>query len=134
MKHPQDQCRLICDCIRTWIFLTLMLLFISFQDGQKPVEPLQPAVPASAHFGTFLGRQVAIVCLHLYFLFEDKVSSVFRCQHVPFGLVRGMKTRSGEVVFLEDVLDEARTRMLRNMEQSKSKNRPTFRIYLKHLT
>lgn len=39
---------------------------------------------------------------------------------MPFGLVRGMKTRSGEVVFLEDVLDEARARMLRNMEQSKS--------------
>lgn len=111
-----------------------MLLFISFQDGQKPVEPLQPAVPAFAHFGTFLGRQVAIVCLHLYFLFEDNVSSVFRCQHVPFGLVRGMKTRSGEVVFLEDVLDEARTRMLRNMQQSKSKIRHTFRIYLRHLT
>ncbi|KAM9339513.1 putative arginine--tRNA ligase, mitochondrial [Symphorus nematophorus] len=43
-----------------------------------------------------------------------------RCQHVPFGLVRGMKTRSGEVVFLEDVLDEARARMLHNMRQSKT--------------
>ncbi|KAM4600753.1 putative arginine--tRNA ligase, mitochondrial isoform 1-T1 [Polymixia lowei] len=43
-----------------------------------------------------------------------------RCQHVPFGLVQGMKTRSGEVVFLEDVLDEARARMLRNMSQSKT--------------
>uniref|UniRef100_H3DG60 Probable arginine--tRNA ligase, mitochondrial n=1 Tax=Tetraodon nigroviridis TaxID=99883 RepID=H3DG60_TETNG len=43
-----------------------------------------------------------------------------RCRHVPFGLVRGMKTRSGDVVFLEDVLDEARARMLRNMEQSKT--------------
>uniref|UniRef100_A0A671XUM3 Probable arginine--tRNA ligase, mitochondrial n=1 Tax=Sparus aurata TaxID=8175 RepID=A0A671XUM3_SPAAU len=43
-----------------------------------------------------------------------------RCQHVPFGLVRGMKTRSGEVVFLEDVLDEARARMLHNMSQSKT--------------
>lgn len=53
---------------------------------------------------------------------------------MPFGLVRGMKTRSGEVVFLEDVLDEARTRMLRNMEQSKSKIRPTFRIYVTHLS
>ncbi|CAJ1078254.1 probable arginine--tRNA ligase%2C mitochondrial isoform X1 [Xyrichtys novacula] len=42
------------------------------------------------------------------------------CQHVPFGLVRGMKTRSGEVVFLEDILDEARTRMLHNMSQSKT--------------
>uniref|UniRef100_A0AAQ4QJ00 Probable arginine--tRNA ligase, mitochondrial n=1 Tax=Gasterosteus aculeatus aculeatus TaxID=481459 RepID=A0AAQ4QJ00_GASAC len=45
-----------------------------------------------------------------------------RCEHVPFGLVRGMKTRRGEVVFLEDVLDEARARMLRNMNQSKSRN------------
>ncbi|XP_068433312.1 probable arginine--tRNA ligase, mitochondrial isoform X2 [Clinocottus analis] len=43
-----------------------------------------------------------------------------RCQHVPFGLVRGMKTRRGEVVFLEDVLDEARARMLHNMSQSKT--------------
>uniref|UniRef100_A0A674E5E7 Probable arginine--tRNA ligase, mitochondrial n=1 Tax=Salmo trutta TaxID=8032 RepID=A0A674E5E7_SALTR len=42
------------------------------------------------------------------------------CQHVPFGLVQGMKTRLGEVVFLEDVLDEARGRMLRNMSQSKT--------------
>uniref|UniRef100_A0A8C3FZD9 Probable arginine--tRNA ligase, mitochondrial n=1 Tax=Cyclopterus lumpus TaxID=8103 RepID=A0A8C3FZD9_CYCLU len=43
-----------------------------------------------------------------------------RCKHVPFGLVRGMKTRKGEVVFLEDVLDEARARMLHNMSQSKT--------------
>uniref|UniRef100_A0AAY5L5R9 Probable arginine--tRNA ligase, mitochondrial n=1 Tax=Esox lucius TaxID=8010 RepID=A0AAY5L5R9_ESOLU len=43
-----------------------------------------------------------------------------RCQHVPFGLVQGMKTRLGEVVFLEDVLDEAQARMLRNMSQAKT--------------
>ncbi|KAG7239710.1 hypothetical protein INR49_028646 [Caranx melampygus] len=43
-----------------------------------------------------------------------------RCRHVPFGLVQGMKTRTGEVVFLEDVLDEARSRMLDNMNQSKT--------------
>ncbi|KAK2856055.1 hypothetical protein Q5P01_004790 [Channa striata] len=43
-----------------------------------------------------------------------------RCRHVPFGLVQGMKTRTGEVVFLEDVLDEARARMLHNMGQSKT--------------
>ncbi|XP_061609968.1 probable arginine--tRNA ligase, mitochondrial isoform X1 [Phyllopteryx taeniolatus] len=42
-----------------------------------------------------------------------------RCRHVPFGLVQGMKTRTGEVVFLEDLLDEARARMLQNMSQSK---------------
>lgn len=42
------------------------------------------------------------------------------CRHVSFGLVRGMKTRTGEVVFLEDVLDEARIRMLHNMSQTKT--------------
>ncbi|KAM3861583.1 putative arginine--tRNA ligase, mitochondrial [Diretmus argenteus] len=42
------------------------------------------------------------------------------CRHVSFGVVQGMKTRSGEVVFLEDVLDEARARMLHNMSQSKT--------------
>ncbi|KAJ3606853.1 hypothetical protein NHX12_026372 [Muraenolepis orangiensis] len=42
------------------------------------------------------------------------------CRHVSFGLVRGMSTRKGEVVFLEDVLDEARTRMLHNMHQAKT--------------
>uniref|UniRef100_A0A8C5DXI7 Probable arginine--tRNA ligase, mitochondrial n=1 Tax=Gouania willdenowi TaxID=441366 RepID=A0A8C5DXI7_GOUWI len=41
-----------------------------------------------------------------------------RCRHVSFGLVQGMKTRTGDVVFLEDVLDEARARMLHNMSQS----------------
>uniref|UniRef100_A0A671RGV8 Probable arginine--tRNA ligase, mitochondrial n=1 Tax=Sinocyclocheilus anshuiensis TaxID=1608454 RepID=A0A671RGV8_9TELE len=38
-----------------------------------------------------------------------------RCVHVAFGLVQGMSTRRGEVVFLEDVLEEARSRMLNNM-------------------
>ncbi|OXB73777.1 UNVERIFIED_CONTAM: hypothetical protein H355_007372 [Colinus virginianus] len=45
---------------------------------------------------------------------------VERCQHVSFGLVQGMKTRKGEVVFLEDVLDEVRLRMLENMASAKT--------------
>ncbi|NXI95095.1 SYRM protein, partial [Psophia crepitans] len=43
-----------------------------------------------------------------------------RCQHVSFGLVQGMKTRRGEVIFLEDVLNEVRSRMLQNMASSKT--------------
>lgn len=39
---------------------------------------------------------------------------------MSFGLVQGMKTRRGEVVFLEDVLDEVRLRMLQNMASAKS--------------
>ncbi|XP_023778046.1 probable arginine--tRNA ligase, mitochondrial isoform X1 [Cyanistes caeruleus] len=43
-----------------------------------------------------------------------------RCQHVSFGLVQGMKTRRGEVIFLEDVLNEVRSRMLKNMTSTKT--------------
>ncbi|CAN0148190.1 putative arginine--tRNA ligase, mitochondrial [Lampetra fluviatilis] len=41
-----------------------------------------------------------------------------RCVHVGFGLVQGMKTRRGDVVFLEDVLDEAQARMRQNMDST----------------
>ncbi|KAJ7341720.1 hypothetical protein JRQ81_006547 [Phrynocephalus forsythii] len=43
-----------------------------------------------------------------------------RCQHVPFGRVQGMKTRKGEVVFLEDVLDEARSMVLEKTASTKT--------------
>lgn len=43
-----------------------------------------------------------------------------RCQHVPFGVVQGMKTRKGDVTFLEDVLNEIRLRMLQNMASLKT--------------
>ncbi|KAL8186237.1 UNVERIFIED_CONTAM: Arginyl-tRNA synthetase [Gekko kuhli] len=43
-----------------------------------------------------------------------------RCRHVPFGRVQGMKTRKGEVVFLEDVLDEACSMALERMASTKT--------------
>ncbi|XP_077018502.1 putative arginine--tRNA ligase, mitochondrial isoform X2 [Tamandua tetradactyla] len=43
-----------------------------------------------------------------------------RCQHVPFGVVLGMKTRRGDVTFLEDVLNEIQLRMLQNMASIKT--------------
>uniref|UniRef100_W5L386 Probable arginine--tRNA ligase, mitochondrial n=1 Tax=Astyanax mexicanus TaxID=7994 RepID=W5L386_ASTMX len=42
------------------------------------------------------------------------------CVHVPFGLVVGMSSRLGEVVLLEDILNEARYRMLQNMREAKT--------------
>ncbi|XP_035687041.1 probable arginine--tRNA ligase, mitochondrial [Branchiostoma floridae] len=41
-----------------------------------------------------------------------------RCHHIKFGRVQGMKTRRGEVVLLEDILNEAQRQMLDNMQQA----------------
>ena len=40
-----------------------------------------------------------------------------RCHHVGFGLVQGMASRTGNVVYLEELLDEARDRALRHMRE-----------------
>eukprot|EP01134_Creolimax_fragrantissima_P002764 CFRG2764T1 len=54
--------------------------------------------------------------LHFKQLFEIlrrlKYTWADRCNHVSFGMVQGMSTRKGDVVFLEQILDEAEARML----------------------
>lgn len=42
-----------------------------------------------------------------------------KCVHVNFGMVNGMKTRKGQVVFLEEILNEAKAVMLDKMEENK---------------
>ncbi|XP_018409866.1 PREDICTED: LOW QUALITY PROTEIN: probable arginine--tRNA ligase, mitochondrial [Nanorana parkeri] len=56
---------------------------------------------------------------HLFKILEI-LGKVGNCQHVKFGRVQGMQTRKGDVIFLEDVLDEARSRMLQNMANSET--------------
>jgi len=46
-----------------------------------------------------------------------------RCENVSFGYVRGMSTRKGEAVWLEDVLDEAREQATR-LRNSKAESNP----------
>jgi arginyl-tRNA synthetase len=41
-----------------------------------------------------------------------------RCQHVSFGMVQGMSTRKGNVIFLSDILDDAKEVMLEQMKNS----------------
>jgi arginyl-tRNA synthetase len=48
------------------------------------------------------------------------------CENVSFGYVRGMSTRKGEAVWLEDVLDEARDRARRVREQKSQANPRAF--------
>jgi arginyl-tRNA synthetase len=44
-----------------------------------------------------------------------------RCTHVNFGMVKGMSTRKGDVIFLDDILAEARERMLERMRRNDDK-------------
>lgn len=48
------------------------------------------------------------------------------CENVSFGYVRGMSTRKGEAVWLEDVLDEARDRARSVREQKSAANPRAF--------
>ncbi len=49
-----------------------------------------------------------------------------RCENVSFGFVRGMSTRKGEAVWLEHVLDEARTRAARVRAEKAAANPKGF--------
>lgn len=42
------------------------------------------------------------------------------CEHIKFGRIKGMSTRTGNVVFLNDILDEAKKKMFEKQQQSKS--------------
>lgn len=44
-----------------------------------------------------------------------------KCQHMNFGLVKGMSTRKGTVVFLEDILNEAQSVMHSVMKKNEEK-------------
>lgn len=60
--------------------------------------------------------------LHFQQLFKILDLSGFewskKCQHINFGMVNGMSTRRGTVVFLEDILDEAKTVMHEVMQKN----------------
>eukprot|EP00055_Hartaetosiga_balthica_P011915 m.55908 g.55908 ORF g.55908 m.55908 type:complete len:658 (+) comp7776_c0_seq3:1235-3208(+) len=43
-----------------------------------------------------------------------------RCEHIPFGFVEGLSSRRGNVVFLSDILDETKRRMLITIQESKN--------------
>lgn len=103
-------------CLQFWHFLTVPESGFAL-DFNIPLR-MDPTANSNSTFYYF------ILCHFTYSIKDVNGSSAFRCQHVPFGLVRGMKTRRGDVVFLEDVLDEAQARMLHNMGQSKSKRVP----------
>ena len=55
-----------------------------------------------------------------------------RIEHIKFGRVAGMSTRKGTAVLLEDILQEAKYKMLQKMKVSNSKSIKS--LYLTHFT
>lgn len=51
-------------------------------------------------------------------MFEPKCAE--GCKHIKFGRIKGMSTRSGNVVFLNDILDEAKEKMYEQQLLSKN--------------
>ncbi len=76
-----------------------------------------------------LDKSIYIVCsqqdLHLKQLFKamEMMGKPFakHMLHINFGFVKGMKTRKGQVVFLDDILDDAKEVMLGVMQQNPEK-------------
>lgn len=52
--------------------------------------------------------------------FNEKCS--LKCEHIKFGRIKGMSTRQGNFVFLNDILDEAKRKMHEKQSISKSKD------------
>ncbi|KAG9493649.1 hypothetical protein GDO78_001503, partial [Eleutherodactylus coqui] len=87
---------------------------LSIEEYAKVYKRL--GVEFDEYSGESLYRQKSQDVLNL--LRSKNILQITNCQHIMFGRIKGMKTRRGEVIFLDDVLDEARARMLQNMAKA----------------
>ncbi|NWR49341.1 SYRM protein, partial [Regulus satrapa] len=103
----------------TSLYITRQFLIISFRDLAAAIDRMN-----KHSWDTMIYVTDKSQSNHFQHLFQILKLMGYdwaeRCQHVSFGLVQGMKTRRGEVIFLEDVLNEARSRMLQNMASTKT--------------
>ncbi|CAO3671299.1 unnamed protein product [Umbelopsis ramanniana] len=80
-----------------------------------------PADRAVYVVGTEQGQYLKQVFKIADLLFEGNQSMPKQLLHVPFGRIHGMSTRKGSVVFLQDILDTAKTSMLDIMRENDEK-------------
>ncbi|NXC79804.1 SYRM protein, partial [Cercotrichas coryphoeus] len=112
----------VCTVMRsdgTSLYITRQFLIISFRDLAAAIDRMN-----KHSWDTMIYVTDKSQSNHFQHLFQILKLMGYdwaeRCQHVSFGLVQGMKTRKGEVIFLEDVLNEVRSRMLQNMTSTKT--------------
>jgi arginyl-tRNA synthetase len=82
---------------------------------------LFPADRAVYVVGTEQGQYLKQVFKIADLLFAGNQSMPKQLLHVPFGRIHGMSTRKGSVVFLQDILDTAKTSMLDIMKENDEK-------------
>ncbi|NXW69452.1 SYRM protein, partial [Hirundo rustica] len=103
----------------TSLYITRQFLIISFRDLAAAIDRMN-----KHSWDTMIYVTDKSQSNHFQHLFQILKLMGYdwaeRCQHVSFGLIQGMKTRRGEVIFLEDVLNEVRSRMLQNMTSTKT--------------
>ena len=69
-----------------------------------------------------IGSQQELHMRQLYQILRDlKLPFADKCEHIQFGLIQGMSTRNGDVVFLKDILDSVQDETLEIMKKNEHK-------------
>eukprot|EP00834_Sanchytrium_tribonematis_P008620 NODE_1075_length_2323_cov_0.619604.p1 type:complete len:569 gc:universal NODE_1075_length_2323_cov_0.619604:1997-291(-) len=69
-----------------------------------------------------IASQQDLHCRQLFQILKDlKLPFADRCEHISFGLIQGMSTRKGDVVFLSDILDAVQEETLSVMKKNEHK-------------
>eukprot|EP00835_Amoeboradix_gromovi_P000400 NODE_14_length_42432_cov_0.433799.p5 type:complete len:608 gc:universal NODE_14_length_42432_cov_0.433799:32186-34009(+) len=69
-----------------------------------------------------IGSQQELHMRQLFQILKDlKLPFAGDCEHIQFGLIQGMSTRNGDVVFLKDILDAVQQETLQVMRNNESK-------------
>ncbi|KAI7904024.1 putative arginyl-tRNA synthetase [Cokeromyces recurvatus] len=85
---------------------------------RKNTYPFQKAIYV-------VGSEQAHYFKQLFQIAELIMSPSFNLQHIQFGRIKGMSTRKGTVVFLEDILDTVKERILEYMKKDEGKSQLT---------
>jgi len=108
----------------------LGLAVVTKKDGATLYITRDIAAAVHRHSKYKFDKMIYVVAAQQNFHFQqlfavlDKMGNTWaksQCVHVNFGMVKGMSTRKGNVVFLEDILDESKATMLEVMQKNEKK-------------
>ncbi|XP_033635589.1 probable arginine--tRNA ligase, mitochondrial [Asterias rubens] len=111
LSHPQHKCPTLMKSDGSSLYLTRDIAAAMDRYERYTFDKIHYVVDKSqeVHFSQMKGvlKKLNVKCAN-------------RVNHVKFGRVLGMQTRKGNVVLLQDILEEAKRRMLSNMQEADS--------------